>query len=38
MVITTVHGTSYFAMYVRPIAAAPNPTAEASLQELCAKP
>jgi hypothetical protein len=38
MMMTNVAGSSYFAMYVRPIDAAPNPTAQAALRELCAKP
>jgi hypothetical protein len=37
MVMTTTHGTSYFAMYVRPIGAQPNPAAELALRELCPK-
>jgi hypothetical protein len=37
MVITTVNGTSYFALYVRPIGAEPNFAAQAALRELCAK-
>jgi hypothetical protein len=36
-VMTNMSGGTYFAMYIRPIAAAPNPTAQASLRELCAK-
>lgn len=38
MVMTTSGGNSYFALYVRPLAAAPDPMAEAALRELCAKP
>jgi hypothetical protein len=38
MMITTVAGNSYFAMYVRPLDAAPDPMAQAALRELCAKP
>lgn len=38
MVFTTVNGTSYFALYTRPIGATPNSAAEAALRELCPKP
>jgi hypothetical protein len=38
LVLSDVGGTSYIAMYVRPIEAPPNPMAMASLRELCAKP
>jgi hypothetical protein len=38
LVMTTMGGSSYFAMYVRPLAVAPNPMAVAALRELCAKP
>ncbi len=38
MVMTTTGGKSYFAMYLRPLEAAPNSMAQAALQELCAKP
>jgi hypothetical protein len=38
VVMTNITGTTYFAMYVRPLGAAPNPMAEAALHELCAKP
>lgn len=38
MVATNAAGTTYFATYVRPIAAAPNAMAEAALRELCPKP
>ena len=37
MVMATVRGTSYLAMYVRPIEVPANPQAEAALRELCAK-
>jgi hypothetical protein len=37
MVIAKVHGTSYLAMYVRPIDVPVSPEAEAALHELCAK-
>ena len=37
IVITDVLGTSYMAMYLRPIDAAANPQAEAALHELCPK-
>jgi len=37
LVITTTNGASYFALYARPIAAPPNPMAEAALRELCPK-
>jgi hypothetical protein len=38
MVITTVNGASYFALYTRPIGAKPNFAAQAALRELCPKP
>jgi hypothetical protein len=38
LVLSDVGGTSYIAMYVRPVDAPPNPMAMASLRELCAKP
>jgi hypothetical protein len=37
MVMATVRGTSYLAMYVRPIEVPANPQAEAALRGLCAK-
>lgn len=37
MVMTTARNTSYFAMYVRPIASPPNEQAAAALKELCPK-
>jgi hypothetical protein len=37
LVLSDVGGTSYIAMYVRPLVAPPNPMAMASLRELCAK-
>lgn len=37
MVITTVKGASYFALYTRPIGAVPNFAAQAALRELCPK-
>jgi hypothetical protein len=36
--MTDVAGSSYFALYMRPFAAAPNPEALAALREVCAKP
>jgi len=38
MVITTVNGTSYFALYRRPFGARPTFAAQAALRELCPKP
>jgi len=38
MVLSTVHGTSYFAMYVRPMEVPQNAQAEAALHELCTRP
>ncbi len=38
MVMATVLGTSYIALYVRPVGIAPNARAQAALRELCAKP
>jgi hypothetical protein len=37
MVATNAAGNTYFAMYVRPVAVAPNAMAEAALVELCPK-
>jgi hypothetical protein len=37
-VMTNAGGTTYFAMYVRPVSVTPNPLAEAALRELCVKP
>ncbi|MGC9992788.1 MAG: hypothetical protein ABSD52_10410 [Candidatus Cybelea sp.] len=37
-VATTIGGSSYFAVYVRPIAVRPSPAALASLREVCPKP
>lgn len=37
MMLANVRGTSYFAMYVRPIEVPANPQAEGALYELCAK-
>lgn len=37
MVMTTARGTSYFAMYVRPITLRANAQAAAALRELCLK-
>jgi hypothetical protein len=37
-VLTTLRGSSYLAMYVRPISRPTNPMAEAALRELCTKP
>jgi hypothetical protein len=37
MVMSDVRGTSYLAMYLRPVEEPPNTTAEAALRELCAK-
>ncbi len=37
-VATIIGGSSYFAVYVRPIAVRPNPTALAALREVCPKP
>ena len=37
-VATLIGGSSYFAVYVRPIAVRPNPIALASLREVCPKP
>jgi hypothetical protein len=36
-VMTDVAGSSYFALYMRPFASAPNPEALAALREVCAK-
>ncbi|MGB8907979.1 MAG: hypothetical protein WCC84_04470 [Candidatus Cybelea sp.] len=38
LMMTNISGTTYFAMYVRPLEAAANPMAEAALKELCSKP
>jgi hypothetical protein len=38
MMMANVRGTSYLAMYVRPLDEPPNPMAMAALRELCAKP
>ena len=38
LMLSTVAGATYFALYVRPIATAPDAAAEAALRELCAKP
>jgi hypothetical protein len=37
MVMSNVAGSTYFAMYVRPIASPPDPMAEAAVRELCPK-
>jgi hypothetical protein len=37
MVMTNARGTSYFAMYVRPITSRPNAQAASALRELCVK-
>jgi len=37
MMMATVRGTSYIALYVRPVGAAPNARAQAALRDLCAK-
>jgi hypothetical protein len=37
-VTSNVGGSTYFAMYVRPLGALPNPAALAALHELCRKP
>jgi hypothetical protein len=37
LVLTTLRGNSYLAMYVRPISSPTNPSAEAALRELCTK-
>jgi hypothetical protein len=37
-VATIIGGSSYFAVYVRPIAVQPSPTALAALREVCPKP
>lgn len=37
MVMTNAGGNGYFAMYVRPFEATPNPRAQAALRELCVK-
>jgi hypothetical protein len=38
MVMTTTTGSTYFAMYVRPVGTPPNAAAAAAVRELCAKP
>jgi len=38
IVSTNVGGTTYFAMYVRPLTSRTNEVARAALRELCAKP
>jgi len=38
IVMTDIRGTSYMAMYLRPIEVPVDPQAEAALHELCAKP
>ncbi len=38
MAMTTLNGSTYFALYVRPLEAAANPQAEAALRQLCPKP
>ena len=38
MMMSTVAGATYFALYVRPLATTPDAAAEAALRELCAKP
>jgi hypothetical protein len=38
ILITTLHGAGYLAMYVRPLNAPSNPAAMAALREVCAKP
>ncbi len=38
MVGTNAGGNSYFALYVRPLGAAPNAAAQAALREVCTKP
>jgi hypothetical protein len=38
LVLTDIGNASYIAMYVRPIAASPNPMALAALREVCPKP
>ena len=37
-VATIIRGSSYFAVYIRPIAVPPNPIALAALREVCPKP
>ena len=37
-VATIIGGSTYFAVYVRPVALAPNPMALAALREVCPKP
>ncbi len=38
MVMTTIGGATYFALYARPMGVPANPIAEAALRELCPKP
>lgn len=38
MMMTTLNGATYLAIYVRPLAALPQRMAEASLRQLCPKP
>jgi hypothetical protein len=38
MVMANAAGSTYFALYVRPLTSPPNAMAEAALRELCAKP
>lgn len=38
LVMADVNGSTYFATYERPATLPPNPAAQASLRELCAKP
>jgi hypothetical protein len=38
VVATNAGGSSYFAMYVRPLGAVPNGAAQAALREVCTKP
>ncbi len=37
MIATNAGGNSYFAMYVRPLGAAPTAAAQAALREVCTK-
>jgi hypothetical protein len=37
-VATNIKGSSYFAVYVRPMAVAPDPAALAALRQVCPKP
>jgi hypothetical protein len=38
MVMTNTGGSTYMAMYVRPMGSAPNAAASAAVRQLCAKP